>query len=79
MLHERSPDGAARWWKVFLAALEKLKENAAGLSLAAEANRSNTAQRLARRPEASPKPAAVVRATLSPEWHGKRAAALAEL
>lgn len=37
-LDERSPDGAWRWWKAFLAALEKLKANAAGLSLAPEAD-----------------------------------------
>jgi plasmid stabilization system protein ParE len=37
-LNQRSPQGAGRWWKAFLAALEKLQEHAGGLALAPEAD-----------------------------------------
>lgn len=37
-LHQRSPQGAVRWWKAFLASLEKLKKHAGGLALAPEAD-----------------------------------------
>ena len=37
-IRERSPDGASRWWNVLLAALEKLKDQAASFALAPEAD-----------------------------------------
>src|SRR5438093_11195915 len=45
-LYGRSPDGAQRWWEAFLAALENLKVNAAGHSLAAEADHFDEPLRL---------------------------------
>ena len=33
-LHRRSPQGAVRWWKALLTALERLKEHARDLALA---------------------------------------------
>ncbi len=35
-LLQRSPQGARSWWKAFLSALERLKDDAASLSLAPE-------------------------------------------
>jgi len=37
-LYGRSPDGALRWWQVFLTTLEELKHNPIGYATAPESN-----------------------------------------